>query len=153
MLCREKGEGVEWRGGGGGGGGEQDICWYLEEGERDSCCRDGTASTFDAAQPDKAARIRLKQIIHMAAGTDMSRSCAVDTTKCIEGCASVNPRYWVLLSLLAEITGIRISDCGVDLMHFLLRNPFKTKGGMAAGTGRYGWIGALRRPVPYLATA
>ena len=45
------------------------------------------------------------------------------------------------------------SDYGVDLMYFWLGNLFRMYGGAAAGTGRYGRIGALEKPCPYLETA
>ena len=46
-----------------------------------------------------------------------------------------------------------ISDYGVDLMYFWLGNLCRMYGGAAAGTGRYGRIGALEKPGPYLETA
>ena len=46
-----------------------------------------------------------------------------------------------------------ISDYGVDLMYFWLGNLCRMYGGAAAGTGRYGGIGALEKPGPYLETA
>ena len=108
MLCREQGEGVDWRGGGsrtfvgsfGGGGEKQLLPWRYGIGLR---CVTARKNCSDARWTNSYKE-----------QTTFVADCAVVVQSALKGCTSANFIIAVLLSLLAEVTGTRTSDYGVD---------------------------------------